>query len=128
MLHKETPTRLVIYPVSRELQQIADIVGNGLSVPQSAKAQLVEAMERTHIPAYRAVGEAMARLKPAAPSPQLDDLRGLQAGVLELMTLEVGKARGSLDPAQADRRAEVVSAQLAELSQRMRARNGAAPD
>ena len=92
------------------------------------EAQLVEAMERTHIPAYRAVGEAMARLKPAAPSPQLDDLRGLQAGVLELMTLEVGKARGSLDPALADRRAEVVSAQLAELSQRMRARNGAAPD
>ena len=44
MLLKETPTRLVIYPVSRELQQIADIVGDGLSVPQSAKAQLVEAI------------------------------------------------------------------------------------
>ena len=44
MLHKETPTRLVLYPVSRELQQIADIVGDGLSVPQSAKAQLVEAI------------------------------------------------------------------------------------
>ena len=44
MLHKETPTRLVIYPVSRELQQIADIVGDGLSVPLSAKAQLVEAI------------------------------------------------------------------------------------
>lgn len=84
------------------------------------EAQLVEAMERTHIPAYRAVGEAMARLKPAEPSAPLDDLRGLQSGVLELMTLEVGKARGTLDPAQADRRAEVVSAQLAELSQRMR--------
>jgi hypothetical protein len=44
MLHKETPTRLVIYPISRELRQIADIVGNGLRVPQSAKAQLVEAI------------------------------------------------------------------------------------
>ena len=44
MLHRETPTRLVLYPVSRELQQIADIVGDGLSVPQSAKAQLVEAI------------------------------------------------------------------------------------
>ncbi len=44
MLYKETPTRLVIYAVSRELQQIADIVGDGLSVPQSAKAQLVEAI------------------------------------------------------------------------------------
>jgi rhomboid protease GluP len=90
-------------------------------------AQLVEAMERTHIPAYRAVGESMARLKPATPSPQLDDLRGLQSGVLELMSLEVGKARGTLDPTQADRRAEAVSARLAEVSQRMRSRNGAAP-
>lgn len=90
-------------------------------------AQLVEAMERTHIPAYRAVGEAMARLKPATPSPQLDDLRGLQSGVLELMSLEVGKARGTLDPTQADRRAEAVSARLAAVSQRMRSRNGAAP-
>ncbi|HLD67324.1 MAG TPA: ATP-dependent helicase, partial [Pseudomonas sp.] len=44
MLHKETPTRLVIYPVSRDVQQIANIVGDGLSVPQSAKAQLVEAI------------------------------------------------------------------------------------
>ncbi len=92
-----------------------------------SQAQLVEAMERTHIPAYRAVGEAMARLKPATPSPQLDDLRGLQSGVLELMSLEVGKARGTLDPTQADRRAEAVSARLAEVSQRMRSRNGAAP-
>lgn len=89
-----------------------------------SEAQLVEAMERTHIPAYRAVGEAMERLNPAMPSPQLDDLRGLQSGVLELMTLEVGKARGTLDPAQADQRAGVVSARLAERSQRMRSRNG----
>ncbi|MGJ0534806.1 MAG: DEAD/DEAH box helicase [Methylocystis sp.] len=44
MLHKETPTRLLLYPISRELRQIADIVGAGLSVPQSAKAQLVEAI------------------------------------------------------------------------------------
>ena len=67
---------------------------------------LMEAMERTHIPAYRAVGEALARLNPAAPSPPLDDLRGLQSGVLELMTLEVGKARGTLDPAQAEQQKE----------------------
>ena len=40
------------------------------------------------------------------------------------MTLEVGKARGTLDPAQAEQRAAVVSARLAEVSQRMRARSG----
>ncbi|MCG4456014.1 DEAD/DEAH box helicase [Pseudomonas sp. MMS21-TM103] len=44
LLRKETPTRLLVYPVSRELRQIADIVGDGLSVPQAAKAQLVEAI------------------------------------------------------------------------------------
>ncbi|MDP3977230.1 MAG: DEAD/DEAH box helicase [Pseudomonas sp.] len=44
LLRKETPTRLLVYPISRELRQIADIVGDGLSVPQAAKAQLVEAI------------------------------------------------------------------------------------
>ena len=44
VLIKETPTRLVLYPINRDLRQIADIVGTGLSVPQSAKAQLVEAI------------------------------------------------------------------------------------
>lgn len=42
LLEKETPTRLTIYPVSKELRQIADIIGAELSVPESAKAQLVE--------------------------------------------------------------------------------------
>ena len=43
-LHKETPTRLLVYPITRELREIAEIVGDGLSVPQSAKAQLIEAV------------------------------------------------------------------------------------
>ncbi|MCU1759858.1 DEAD/DEAH box helicase [Pseudomonas sp. 14P_8.1_Bac3] len=42
--HKETPTRLVVYPINRELRKIIDIVGQGLSVPTSAKAQLIEAV------------------------------------------------------------------------------------
>ncbi|SEI98066.1 Superfamily II DNA or RNA helicase, SNF2 family [Azotobacter beijerinckii] len=41
-LERETPTRLVVYPLGREAQQIAAILGGGLSVPQSAKAQLME--------------------------------------------------------------------------------------
>ncbi|WP_296255163.1 MULTISPECIES: DEAD/DEAH box helicase [unclassified Pseudomonas] len=43
-VHKETPTRLLVYPVSRELRKIAEIVGHGLNVPTSAKAQLIEAV------------------------------------------------------------------------------------
>ena len=43
-LEKETPTRLKIYPVTKELRQIAEILDEGLSVPRTAKAQLVEAI------------------------------------------------------------------------------------
>lgn len=90
---------------------------------QLSQAQLIEALERTHIPAYRAVGDALVQLRPARPSPQLDDLRGLQWGVLELMTLEVGQARGTLDPARIEQRQQAAQAHLAEVNQRMRARN-----
>ena len=38
---KQTPTRLVVYPSSPELKQIAGIIGKGLSVPENAKEQLV---------------------------------------------------------------------------------------
>lgn len=56
---------------------------------QMSEAQLIDAMERTHIPAYRAVG----------------------------------KARGTLDPAQADQRMAEVSARLEALNQRLRERS-----
>ena len=39
---KQTPTRLMVYPSSPELKQIAGIIGKGLSVPANAKAQLVD--------------------------------------------------------------------------------------
>jgi rhomboid protease GluP len=120
-------TQTVLREVLPRFQAAEQALQNDAKSQQAGRlseAQLVDAMERRHIPAYRAVGEAMAQLNPATPSPQLDDLRGLQSGVLELMTLEVGKARGTLDAAQADQRLTEVSAQLAELSQRMRARNG----
>lgn len=42
LLYKETPTRLLVYPISRELRQIIDIIGHGLSVPQAGKAQLID--------------------------------------------------------------------------------------
>jgi len=39
---KITPVRLAVYPITADIKQIAAIVGNGLTVPASAKAQLVE--------------------------------------------------------------------------------------
>lgn len=43
-LHRQTPTRLLIYSLSSDLRQIAKIIGDGLSVPQSGKAQLIDAV------------------------------------------------------------------------------------
>lgn len=43
-LHRQTPTRLQIFSVNSDLRQIARIIGAGLSVPQSGKAQLLEAV------------------------------------------------------------------------------------
>ena len=43
-LHQETPTRLQIYSINSDLRQIARIIGHGLSVPQSGKAQLLDAV------------------------------------------------------------------------------------
>ena len=40
--HKQTPTRLMVYPSSPEIKQIAGIIGKGLAVPANAKAQLVD--------------------------------------------------------------------------------------
>lgn len=39
---KETPTKLTVYSASAELKQIAGILGAGLTVPVTAKAQLVD--------------------------------------------------------------------------------------
>ena len=40
--HRQTPTRLMVYPGSPEIRQIAGIIGKGLSVPANAKSQLVD--------------------------------------------------------------------------------------
>ena len=41
---KQTPTRLMIYPTSAEIKQIASIIGKGLTVPNNAKDQLMSAI------------------------------------------------------------------------------------
>ncbi|MDD1015195.1 DEAD/DEAH box helicase [Pseudomonas rubra] len=43
-LHQQTPTRLQVYSVNSDLRQIAKIIGDGLRVPQSGKAQLIDAV------------------------------------------------------------------------------------
>lgn len=85
------------------------------------QADLVDAMAQRHIPAYRAVGEALDRVPASVRSSRLDDLRGLQSGVLELMTLEVGQARGTIGATEAEARAAQVTQRLQAVTQRLRA-------
>lgn len=70
-LYEETPTRLQVYKISRELRQIADIVGTGLSVPQTAKAQLIDAVSAIAplLPIHSDIPELIGHLdrEPADP-------------------------------------------------------------
>ena len=64
----------------------------------------------------RAVGQALKGVHPQGPTPYLDQLRERQAAVQELMELEVGRARGTIDVQLARERMAAVSARLADLN------------
>ncbi|WPO98798.1 DEAD/DEAH box helicase [Pseudomonas sp. HR96] len=72
-LDKETPTRLVVYPLNRELRQIAEIIGDGLTVPQSAKAQLIAAVNAIAplLPIHSDLPELTGHLDRAAADTRL---------------------------------------------------------
>jgi rhomboid protease GluP len=89
-----------------------------------SEEQLLRAMEQRHIPAYRAVGDAMQRIAPTPSLPQVEDLRQLQSDVQELMVLEVGKGRGTVNPEEADARIKRVMASLEAAKRRIQARSG----
>jgi len=82
---------------------------------QITEVQLIEAMALRHIPAYRAVGEALApvSLPPSDPmQPWLVDLKRFNSLFTELMQMEVRKAQGASDAEGIDRQ---MAALLEEL-------------
>ncbi|MDO9321893.1 MAG: SNF2-related protein, partial [Pseudomonas sp.] len=82
--YKETPTRLLAYPISRELRQIIDIIGHGLSVPQAGKAQLIEAIGAIAplLPIHSDLPELASHLDCVAADPMLyAHLLPLQGGL-----------------------------------------------
>jgi rhomboid protease GluP len=89
-----------------------------------SEEQLLQAMEQRHIPAYRAVGDAMQKIEPNPSLPQVEDLRQLQSDVQKLMVLEVGKGRGTVNPDEADARIKLVMASLEAAKRRIQARSG----
>lgn len=86
-------------------------------------AQFVDAMAARHIPAYRAIDEELAELAGPLPSPTMADIRELHGLVLEVMALEVGKHRGTVDGPQADARLKQLSDRMVSVGARQRARN-----
>lgn len=78
--------------------------------------QFIDALEQRHIPAYRVLRQTLQSLRPEPPIPQLDNLRERQGAVLEMMEIEVGRARGTVDPLQARERAAALTARLNELN------------
>ncbi|MDO9436258.1 rhomboid family intramembrane serine protease [Hydrogenophaga sp.] len=85
-----------------------------------SEAQLVDAMEQRHIPAYRDIVQAIKALAPDASMSRLRDIGELYTALLEVMTLEVRKYRGTADPSQVDARQAVLSKQLQEISARLK--------
>lgn len=119
---EQTALREVL-PAFQQAEQALQSDAKAQQEGRLSPREWVEAMEQTHIPAYRALGQALARAPAGVRSDRLDDLRGLQAGVLELMVLEVGQARGRIGAAEAQARAAEVTQALRQVNQRMQARN-----
>lgn len=90
--------------------------------------RFLDALERRHIPAIRSVVQTMDRVRPARALPLLDDLRNRNVYLLEMMELELGLARGTVNPAQARPRLAELSALLSAVDQRLRDRSAKAPD
>lgn len=121
VLFAEQAALRAVLPAFQQAEQALQADAQAHQAGRLSPAQLVEAMERTHIPAYQALGEALGRL-PADPQAQrLADLRTLQSAMLELMRLEVDKARGTLTVEQAEARAARLTPALQAASQRLRA-------
>lgn len=121
-LFAEQSALRVVLPAFQKAEQALQDDARAQRAGSLSQAQLIDALERRHIPAYRAVGDLLARVPSGVRSQRLDDLRILQSGVLELMALEVGQARGTVDAAQAQARVAGLSSSLQAVSQRLQAR------
>jgi rhomboid protease GluP len=90
--------------------------------------RFLDALEQRHIPAVRGVLQTMDRVRPVQPLPLLDDLRHRNVYLLDMMELELGMARGTVDPARARPRMAELSELLAAVDQRLKDRSAKKPD
>lgn len=112
-----------VLPELRAAEQALHDDAKGQKDGRLSGEQFIDALEQRHIPAYRALGQTLRSLRPEPPIPLLDNLRDRQGAVLEMMELEVGRARGTVDPLRARERMAALTLRLNELN---RAPQGAA--
>lgn len=112
-----------VLPAMRAAEQALHEDAKGQKEGRLTGDQFIVALEQRHIPAYRAVGQTLQGLRPEPPIPPLDNLRERQGAVLEMMELEVGRARGTVDPQHVRERVAALNRRLNELNRAQ----GAAP-
>lgn len=115
-------TLLRILPQMQAAEQALEKDAQASKDGQMTEAQLVEAMAQRHIPAYRAVGEALAPLSLPATDPMqpwLADLKQTNLVFTEMMQLQVLKAQGAPDPEAIDRQVAGLMAELKVVQLRM---------
>ena len=88
-----------------------------------SEAQWIEAMAQRHIPTYRAMQAELVELGPLSGVGRMAEFREFHAMVLEVMTLEVGKARGTVDATRAEQRLKELSADMIRVGERLRSKD-----
>lgn len=70
---KQTPTRLVVYPVSDELRRIAGIIGRGLRIPASAREKVLQTVSSIAplLPVRTELPELMANIPHVPPDERI---------------------------------------------------------
>ena len=84
-----------------------------------SEARWVDVMAQRHIPAYQALQAELTGLGPLTGFGNMAEFREFHAMVLEVMTLEVGRYRGTVDAARADERLKVLSEEMARVGGRL---------
>ncbi len=102
---------------SAEQALLADIRSH--QAGNMTRAQLVDALQRVHMPAYQDVGERLARASDTVSSDRLSHLLVLQSGWLEIMAMEVN---GLTDTGRGEARAGELLQAMQLARERLQAR------
>jgi rhomboid protease GluP len=88
--------------------------------------EFIAAVERRHLPAFRAVHGEMSRLTlaPGDPrTPVLNDFKQMPALAIQLLEVQQKSSKGELDQEAARAQSQAIELQMRQLTERMKARS-----